>query len=1004
MLIDLFLRKEKKRLKEQWQPQHYAVSRHECVTSLSCEILLKNPPFPFDSAENPLMLRIFGQGEKMVGAHEIDQVGCDLGHAYPDRLQRAWYREDLLPRLATVIFGSEPLPVVLVGPPGCGKTALIHETLWRHIDAQRQQPFHTLAKIWQIDPLRLIAGMAVIGKWQERLAAIIHFIRNRLGQEYQLPGHDTIYLDTMLALLKVGKSSQNSLTLAHVFKPYLEKGELSLIGEATPAEWRLFQQTDRRLADLFQVIRVDEPSRADASRIYVRQRQRLEAELAGDIANEPFLLLYDRQQQYPGHQAAPGRFIAPLARLAQQHRQKAISTEMVRAEFQRQNVQPAWLLADDQRELPSSSYFAAALIGQPEAVECLSDTVQLIKAGLSDPEKPAGTYLFIGPTGVGKTEAAKVLARAIFADEAQQQLLRFDMNEFIDSDAPRRLIGDFWRPEGQLTSQVRYKPFAILLFDEIEKAHPLVHDLLLQVLGEGRLSDALGRSVDFTQTIIIMTSNIGASEVKKMSGFSRSSNDRVQTYRQAVQKFFRPEFLNRIDRIIPFRPLDLADIKQLVWLEIAKILAREGLRRHHIVVDLSAKALGYLAEQGYSQELGGRALKRFLEQRLVTLIAARLAEIPRTTPLIFHVFLQEGQLAGKMINLAEAALPARSLPGSNAALADAPTWLHRGYQELGTMQRRLIEENALPHGVDENSPPADLLRYSLREQMQHLQERIFQRLSGLEWQQRRRRIQAGGPSKRRASNLKWLTLDDRHRFGQDMRRGLDIVDIMSEHYARAIPCDDGLSSSLTLLQAELASLRFFFGGWLAGRVERVALQIQPLARHPDWPAFRAIVSRFYETFLTAHGILYEAGGDPAAELLYLCHGYRLGELWQPEAGIHLIFPSSGGFCPCHLRVTPIDRDIPISTIGPQLRQQGQAWLRRLEDGELIAGEAPGPDYGRIIRCYGVDLRQQRLHLVDIGRALICQDIPRPGEIDLLFMLEMAKLEQLPGEEANSCPE
>ncbi len=234
------------------------------------------------------------------------------------------------------------------------------------------------------------------------------------------------------------------------------------------------------------------------------------------------------------------------------------------------------------------------LIGQQEAIEALSDFVHLIKAKLCDPGKPLGSLFFIGPTGVGKTHAAKVLCEYIMGDE--KQLMRFDMNEYVDEWALQRLIGDKDQPEGLLTGKVRYQPFGVLLFDEIEKAHPLIHDLLLQVLYDGRLTDSLGQTTDFTNTIIIMTSNLGAEKVASQLGFEIKGKDDSSIYRSAIEDFFRPEFVNRIDKIIAFQPLQKDQIRSIARLQIKELLQRDGFLRRNTILNISHEALGWVAQ------------------------------------------------------------------------------------------------------------------------------------------------------------------------------------------------------------------------------------------------------------------------------------------------------------------------------------------------------------------------------------------------------------------------
>jgi len=291
-------------------------------------------------------------------------------------------------------------------------------------------------------------------------------------------------------------------------------------------------------------------------------------------------------------------------------------------------------------------HIEASLVGQESAVDCLTDVIHSIKAKLNNPNKPLGSFLFIGPTGVGKTEAAKTICEYLLGDA--KKLMRFDMNEYIDESALSRLIGDYYNPEGQLTGKIRYNPFGVVLFDEIEKAHPKIHDLLLQVLDDGRLTDALGRTVDFANTIIIMTSNIGASQVDAQLGFQTEGSRDDAIYMKAVENFFRPEFINRIDRTIIFNSLELEHILGIAKLQIQNLLSRDGFVRRTTILNISDEALEWVARRGFNSKMGGRALKRQIEKDLTVFSAEQLIKTTSDQPVIFDIKLKDGTLYPKI--------------------------------------------------------------------------------------------------------------------------------------------------------------------------------------------------------------------------------------------------------------------------------------------------------------------------------------------------------------------
>ncbi|HMZ62052.1 MAG TPA: AAA family ATPase, partial [Leptospiraceae bacterium] len=249
----------------------------------------------------------------------------------------------------------------------------------------------------------------------------------------------------------------------------------------------------------------------------------------------------------------------------------------------------------------------------------------------------------MGPTGAGKTELAKAMAEFLF--ESERYLVRFNMNEYADAESVSRLIGDFKNPEGTLTVQVSRRKACVLLLDEIEKAHPSVHDLLLQVLGEGRLTNSLGAVTDFKYAVIIMTSNIGADKAGKTLGFSDSTEDSSSVYRKAVEDYFRPEFINRIDSITVFEKLKFNDIKKITFIQIRKLLQREGFLRRAVFLRIEKDCFNAAAEQGFDSAMGARALVRSIEKLMTFPIAETLASSKHENPVLLNLFMKEGRIS-----------------------------------------------------------------------------------------------------------------------------------------------------------------------------------------------------------------------------------------------------------------------------------------------------------------------------------------------------------------------
>jgi len=375
------------------------------------------------------------------------------------------------------------------------------------------------------------------------------------------------------------------------------------------------------------------------------QRKLLEMEYACTISIQAIQRLFTIQRNYLKNKALPGSVMKLLRQIAVKYRFLDIDLPEIREEFkgfsglEEAIFDPTYSFT--QAEVKKT--IAAQLVGQAEAVDTLADVVHTIKAKLTTPNKPLASFLFIGPTGVGKTQAAKVLSTYLMGDE--KRLLRFDMNEYIDAGAIHRLIGDYDNPEGQLTGKVRYNPFGVLLLDEIEKAHPAVHDLLLQVLDDGRLTDSVGRTVYFNNLIIIMTSNVGAREVASQLGFGSSTTSDAAIFRKAVENKFRPEFVNRIDRIVIFKPLAYEHILNIARLQIKELLQRDGFVRRSTILNISQEALEWVAKRGFDERMGGRALKRQIERDLTSLSADQLVSTYNDQPILFDIDYDGKQLS-----------------------------------------------------------------------------------------------------------------------------------------------------------------------------------------------------------------------------------------------------------------------------------------------------------------------------------------------------------------------
>lgn len=326
------------------------------------------------------------------------------------------------------------------------------------------------------------------------------------------------------------------------------------------------------------------------------------------------------------------------------------------------------------------------IVGQPAALRALTDRVRVSAARMNDLTRPMGVFLFLGSTGVGKTETAKAIAKFLFGEDG---LVRIDMNELSGPTAVATLVGTFDSPSGRLTTAIRQRPHCVLLLDEIEKAHPAVLDVLLQVLGEARLTDARGRTVDFSGAMIIMTSNLGAEDTARRVGFGGGEDADQRTRLRAVRNYFRPEFFNRIDSIVHFGRLDRESVQQIAHLQLARALNRDGLTRRQTIMDIDPQVISWAVDSGFDSALGARAIKRSLERHLIDQVAARLTEIDPSLPTL--VMLKPGKLANAFAKSPTAPLEISviSLP---QVTANSPTPTRQSPQHILTTAQDLFAQ------------------------------------------------------------------------------------------------------------------------------------------------------------------------------------------------------------------------------------------------------------------------------------------------------------------------
>ncbi len=887
--------------------EQFAAEKREFCTNIELSLYVRQEQLKLDIDQEDAFKQFFRQTDTFDGAFEIRRVGQDLNDLYPHELHEAFFSDKIVEQLRQLIYGKDHVPVVIIGPRKVGKSTLLHESIRRYLEANKEKDYHLLDDIWHIDPSRVIAGMSVVGAWQRRMEAIIGYAMKPHHAYKQR--RDKLYFSNLIALFRIGKSAQNNMTLSDVLKPYLQNRQLQLILEATPEEWDIASELDRSFTDLFKVLRIQEPREADALRIIARKRVQLEKQHDFAIDNIALKKLVELHKRFFRQEALVGRVSDSLHQLASKYSDKAVSPDHVIREFGAQtHLHPR--IADTEIALNSEefrSYFDQHIIGQSEAISCMTDLLSSLKAQLNDPDRPFGSFLFIGPTGVGKTHAAKILADFLFTHE--DRLVRFDMNEFIDGNAVNRLVGDFSQPEGQLTAKIRYNPYCVLLFDEIEKAHPDVHNLLLQVLGEGRLTDALGRTVSFCNTVIMMTSNLGADRVRQEINLLGREDLAESTYRKAVMDFFRPEFINRIDQVVIFHRLEAKHIAEIAWLQIHHLLQRHGFIRRHTILNITKEALERIAARGFDPEYGGRALKRQIEKDMTLLLAEQLVETPPQNPVIFNLLLQDKKLLPQLVSLEHIPPGDWKLPNFSQdeigqsqfeSLMERVKWVKMSLQKMEEEEEE--EEGNLLVFEEGDTEMENLL--NLKEQIFELEEQ----LKTIVWDfQTRKRINLSGSNFRTKSISRGLDESDKG-FLRELYSQMAVQDYLQDLIGAADRIVEESNSIYFELHHSICWLEYFASKYLNKGVERVLIRLKPLVSKnrllPSEEVFCYFLATLYQDIYPGE-ILAVDGKD---DLFLALEGPGLLDLFQQEVGVHLLFLSHKSLFPveCSIhRIPPL---------------------------------------------------------------------------------------------------
>jgi len=591
----------------------------------------------------------------------LDQFGRNLtAAAMEGKLDPVIGREKEIERVMQVLSRRTKNNPVLIGEPGVGKTAVVEGLAQAIVHGQVPETLKD-KQLYTLDLGSLVAGSRYRGDFEERLKKVLKEINTR--------GDIILFIDELHTLVGAG-AAEGAIDAASILKPKLARGELQTIGATTLDEYRKYIEKDAALERRFQPVQVGEPTVEHTIEILKGLRDRYEAHHRVSISDSAIVAAATLADRYINDRFLPDKAIDLIdeagARMrirrmtappdlrefekaaSLRDREKQLVTQRTEREKQWRSGDldvvaevddneiaevlgnwtgiPVFKLteAETTRLLRMEDELHKRIIGQEDAVKAVSKAIRRTRAGLKDPKRPSGSFIFAGPSGVGKTELSKALANFLFGDD--DALIQIDMGEFHDRFTASRLFGAppgyvGYEEGGQLTEKVRRKPFSVVLFDEIEKAHQEIYNSLLQVLEDGRLTDGQGRTVDFKNTVLIFTSNLGTADISKPVGlgFTQGGGDNdyermKQKVNDELKKHFRPEFLNRIDDIIVFHQLTREEIIRMVDLMIGRVAGQ--LKSKDMALELTDKAKSLLAKRGFDPVLGARPLRRTIQREI----------------------------------------------------------------------------------------------------------------------------------------------------------------------------------------------------------------------------------------------------------------------------------------------------------------------------------------------------------------------------------------------------
>ena len=664
--------------------------------------------------DTPVAATAGGRSHRMSGSKVLDHFGRNLTLLADDyALDPVVGRQTETERVMQILSRRSKNNPVLIGEPGVGKTAIV-EGLAQKIVAGEVPDTLSSKQIYTLDLGALIAGSRYRGDFEVRLKKVLKEIKRN--------GDIILFIDEIHTLVGAGAAA-GAIDAASILKPMLARGELQTVGATTIEEYRKYLEKDSALERRFQPIHVDEPSVAETVLILHGLKDRYEAHHSVRFTDDALKMAANLADRYISDRFLPDKAIDLIDEAGSRNRVfrrssspqlkqiddqlsavrndkvKAVSAQKFERAAQLRDQERAllsdraarrtseggaaddWVIGQDEiadvlaqwtgipvrrltdeetsRLVHMEEELHKRIIGQHDGISAVSRAIRRTRAGLKDPKRPSGSFIFLGPSGVGKTETAKALAGFLFGDE--DTLIQLDMSEYMEKHTVSRLLGSppgyvGYEDGGQLTEAVRRKPFSVVLFDEIEKAHSDVFNTLLQILEDGRLTDAQGRTVDFKNTVIIMTSNLGSHSLRKRAvGFQHEDGEvsyekMKQKLTDEIKRHFRPEFLNRIDEVVVFHRLTEDEVKQIV--DLLLVRDREQLAAQALNLVLSDAAKAFLVKKGYDRELGARPLRRAIQRYLEDPLAEQvlLGEYPSGTTIVVDTDPDGGDLIFELVD------------------------------------------------------------------------------------------------------------------------------------------------------------------------------------------------------------------------------------------------------------------------------------------------------------------------------------------------------------------